>query len=269
MAARPTTCQPPGVRADRDRATRAAVLADVHGNAVALAAVSEELVAEAPDLLVFLGDLTWGPLPEETWRLVCALRDSFAERTLFVRGNAERALSELRGRPDDPERPPREHWMLAQHSAPMLDALERFSESVVVDVDGLGPIRFCHGSPRSDEELITTGTPDWRMRELLAGVPERILVSAHTHIQFDRIVTSVRSVNPGSIGMPYQGEPGAFWALLGPDIELRRTAYDVELAAARYRETSDPLAEAMVETLLEPPAPSEVVAHAEALEFSG
>jgi hypothetical protein len=108
------------------------------------------------------------------------------------------------------------------------------------------------------------------MRELMVDVPEQILVSAHTHIQFDRVVGGVvRSVNPGSVGMPYEGEPGAFWALLGPDVSLRRTEYDLELAVARYRATNDPLAEAMVATLLEPPTPPEVIAHAEALEFSG
>jgi hypothetical protein len=107
------------------------------------------------------------------------------------------------------------------------------------------------------------------MRELMREVPERILVSAHTHIQFDRVVAGVvRSVNPGSVGMPYEGEPGAFWALLGPAVDLRRTDYDLGLAIARYRETSDPLAEAMVATLREPPTPAEVIAHAEALEFS-
>src|SRR5262249_43108886 len=75
-------------------AMRVAVLADVHGNAVALATTSEEVVAAAPDLLVFLGDVTWGPLPEETWGLVRTLCGRFTGRTGFVRGNAERALSE-------------------------------------------------------------------------------------------------------------------------------------------------------------------------------
>jgi predicted phosphodiesterase len=267
LVARWGTCQPPGVASHR--ASRAAVAADVHGNAIALAAVAEELVAAEPDLLVFLGDLTWGPLPEESWTIVRELDESFAGRTLFVRGNAERALCELR-RPAQPGASPRERWMLAHHAIPTLDALEDFTEGLVVDVDGLGRIRFCHGSPRSDEELITPGTPARRMRELMAGVPEQILVSAHTHIQFDRVVDGVvRSVNPGSVGMPYEGEAGAFWALLGPEVSLRRTEYDLELAIARYRESSDPLAEAMVATLLEPPTPSEVIAHAEALEFSG
>ena len=253
-----------------DRASRVAVAADVQGNAIALAAVAEEVVAEKPDLLVFLGDLTWGPLPEETWTIVRKLDESFAGRTLFVRGNAERALCELRRRPAQPGTSPRERWMLAHHAVATLDALEDFDKDVVVDVDGLGQIRFCHGSPRSDEELITPRTPEERMRELMAGAPEQILVSAHTHIQFDRVVEGVvRSVNPGSVGMPYEGEAGAFWALLGPEVNLRRTEYDLELAIARYRESSYPLAEAMVTTLLEPPTPTTVIAHAEALQFSG
>jgi predicted phosphodiesterase len=247
-----------------------AVAADVHGNAIALAALAEELVAARPDLLVFLGDMTWGPLPEETWSIVRELGESLGVRTLFVRGNAERALCELRRRRDPPAASPRERWMLAQHADATLDVFEDFVEHLVVDVDGLGQVRFCHGSPRSDEELITPATPERRMRELMADVPEQILVSAHTHIQFDRVVNGVvRSVNPGSVGMPYEGKPGAFWALLGPGVSLRRTEYDLDLAVARYRATSDPLAEAMVATLLEPPAPPEVIAHAEALEFSG
>jgi len=253
-------------RAQRTR--RVAVLADVHGNAIAMAATSAEVVFAEPDLVVFLGDLTWGPLPEETWALVVALRDSLGGRTMFVRGNAERALCELRNAPADRELTARERWMLAEHTAATLDAFEEFAEAAVVEIDGLGPTRFCHGSPRSDEELITPATPDERMRALLADVPERVLVSAHTHVQFDRIVVGVRSLNPGSIGLPYQGKPGAYWALLGPGVELQRTAYDVDRAAACYGETTDPLAEVMITTLLEPPTPNEVIAHADALQFS-
>jgi predicted phosphodiesterase len=247
---------------------RVAVLADIHGNAVALSATSEEVVTAAPDLLVFLGDVTWGPLPEETWKLARILCDAFTGRTRFVRGNAERALSEMR-RDERGKASARERWMLAEHMPSTLDALDRFPDSVIVDISGLGPTRFCHGSPRSDEELVTPATPSRRMRELLVGVTERVLVTGHAHIQFDRVTHGVRSVNPGSVGIPYQGRPGAYWAILGPDVELRRTEYDLELAVARYRETRDPLVETTIDTLLKPPTLREVIGHAEALEFSG
>jgi hypothetical protein len=71
------------------------------------------------------------------------------------------------------------------------------------------------------------------------------------------------------VGMPYEERPGAYWALLGPDVELRRTEYDVEEAVARYRASGTPDLEPLVETLLTPPTPAELIAHAEKLEFSG
>ena len=239
---------------------RVAVLSDVHGNAVALAAVLAELEREEPDLVVFGGDLTWGPLPGETLALLRGL----ALPALYVRGNAERALLEP---PDEPTE--RERWLAAAHSDEALAWLQGFAPSLTVDVDGLGPVRFCHGSPRSDEELVTPETPAERMRELSADIDERTLVTAHTHLQFDRVVGDLRSINPGSVGMPYAEQPGAYWALLGPDVELRRTDYPLAAAVARYRESGDPLTEQMIEILEQPPTPAEVIAHAESLRFSG
>lgn len=244
---------------------RVAVLSDVHGNAVALAAVLAELEAVSPDLVVFGGDLTWGPLPRESLALARELRT----RTIFVRGNAERALTELAGPPGETATP-RERWLLDGHDDDERAFLDGFVEGAVVEVHGLGPTRFCHGSPRSDEELITFATPEARLRAALEGVDERVLVSAHTHIQFDRAVGGIRSVNPGSVGMPYEGQAGAaFWAVLGPDVEPRQTGYDLAEAVARYRASGDPLAEEMVELLERPPTPAEVVEDAEAKEFAG
>jgi putative phosphoesterase len=239
---------------------RVAVLSDVHGNAVALEAVVAELPQLEPDIVVFGGDLTWGPLPESTLELLHGL----SIPALYVRGNAERALLE----PDD-EQTERSAWMRRQHSADALAFLATFAEQVSLEVDGLGPVRFCHGSPRSDEELVTPETPDDRIRAMTEGIPERVLVTAHTHVQFHRVVADVRSINPGSVGLPYEERPGAYWALLGPDVELRRTEYNLALAAELYRTSGDPLAEQMVEMLLSPPSREEVIEHAERLEFSG
>jgi predicted phosphodiesterase len=248
---------------------RVAVVSDVHGNAVAMAAVAREVLTSRPDALVFGGDLTWGPLPEETWRVVTELRDEVNGPAFFVRGNTERVLAELRAGTQWYEPTVRERWMLTQHAEETLDALETFSSTVTVHIAGLGPTRFCHGSPRSDQELITPGTPDERMTALLEEIDERVLVSAHAQIQFDRRVIGIRSLNPGSVGMSYQGAVGAYWALLGPDVEFRRTDYDLDAAAAAYRATDDPLADAIVGTLLAPPLPAEVIAAAEALQCSG
>jgi len=247
-----------------------AVLADVHGNAVALQAVAPEILDIGPDVVVFLGDLTCGPLPEETWGAVRGFCSRFEGAARFVRGNTERAMIEAatKLRDGSGELTARERWLVDAHASATREAIEAFEPAVILDVAGLGAVRFCHGSPRSDEEMITSATTGARMQALIAGVDERVLVSAHTHIQFDRTVVGIRSVNPGSIGLPYEGRPGAFWALLNKDVELRRTAYDIDLAVTRFRESTDPFAESIVEMLLAPPAPAQVITHAEALVYS-
>ena len=111
-------------------------------------------------------------------------------------------------------------------------------------------------------------TPETPVREFVADVEEMIVATAHTHVQFDRRVADIRSLNPGSVGLPYEGQPGAFWALLWPDVELRRTEYDLSETIAAYRQTNDPTLEQMVEMLEQPPTPDELIAHAEKIVFS-
>ena len=236
---------------------KVAVIADVHGNGPGFAAVLEEIEREQVDLIVSCGDLTWGPLPEETYELA---RDLNAR---FVRGNADRAVLEGVSETE------REQWMQVHHTDAMREFLGAFDENVFVEVDGLGAVRFCHGSPRSDEECVTPETPEERVRELSAGVDENVIVSAHVHIQFDREVAGIRSVNVGSVGLPYEGRQGAYWALLGPDIELRRTEYDVDGAVERFRASGQPNVEQIVEMMLTPPEPREVIDHAEKHVFAG
>ncbi len=243
---------------------RVAALADVHGNAPALAAVLAEVQQEAPDLVVFCGDLTWGSLPGETIALVRSLEMPVR----FVRGNAERALLELRaGEVAEPTA--RERWMLARHSEDELAWIEAFEPTVSVDVDALGPTCFCHGSPRSDEECVTERTPVERVREFMADRDERVVVTAHVHLQYERRADENRMVGPGSVGLPYGAGGAAFWALLGPHVELRRTDYDVEDAVARMRATDDPSVEQIAEMMLTPPSRDEVIEFAETNVFAG
>jgi predicted phosphodiesterase len=239
-------------------ARRVAALADVHGNAPALEAVLAEVELAGADLVVFCGDLTWGPLPRETLALVRAL----AIPAKFVRGNGDRAVG------TDLESD-RARWMASMHGEEDTAFLAGFEATVSVDVEGLGPTCFCHGSPRSDEECVTERTPPERVREFMAGVEEKVVVTAHTHMQYDRVVDGVRLLSPGSVGLPYEPERGAFWALLGPDVELRRTDYDLEATVARIRQTVDPKRETIAEMMLEPPSREDVIEDAERLVFAG
>jgi putative phosphoesterase len=247
------------VQQTRPDPIRVAALADVHGNAPALEAVLAEVAQAEPDLIVFCGDLTWGSLPRETLGLVRAL-DIPAR---FVRGNADRSVGADLEHPRGP-------WMSAMHTPQDLAFLTSFEPTVLVGIVGLGSTCFCHGSPRSDEECVTERTPIERVREFMDGVDASVVVTAHVHVQYDRAADGIRLVGPGSVGLPYEGAAGsAYWALLGPDVELRRTEYDVEAAVALMRVTGDPGVEQIVELMLDPPSRDEVITHAEAHVYAG
>jgi putative phosphoesterase len=207
---------------------RVAVICDVHGNLPALEAALVDLEREAPGLLIVGGDVASGPLPAETIDRLRALGSG-----RFVRGNADRGIVAAFDGTSLPRWPgPYAAWCAERISQSQRDFLASFEETVAVEIDGLGHVLFCHGSPRSDEEVISPATPLSRLRELLAGTDADVVVCGHTHMQFERTVDRVRVVNPGSVGMPY-GTPGAYWALLGPDIELRCSNYDLGAAAER------------------------------------
>lgn len=210
---------------------RVAAISDIHGNLPALEAVLAEVERVKPDLMVFCGDVASGPMPAETIDLLLTLQGA-----RFVRGNADRGLvEEFDGKPAGDMPGPFGDWCARQIKRRHRDFLASFENSVVVDgVDGLGRVLFCHASPRNDTDVFMVDSPAERVRPLLAGVDVDVVVCGHTHMQFDRMVDRIRVVNAGSVGMPY-GTPGAYWAMLGPDVDLRRTDYDREAAARRIR----------------------------------
>ncbi len=210
---------------------RVAAISDIHGNLPALEAVLRALHAESPDLIVVCGDVASGPMPAETIDVLRRLRNA-----RFVRGNADRGLiDEFDGKAAAPMPGPFAGWCAEQIDRAQRDFLASFESTVSVDgVDRLDHVLFCHASPRNDTDIFTVETPDERVRALMTGVNAGVVVCGHTHMQFDRSVDGLRVVNPGSVGMPY-GEPGAYWAMLGPDVEMRRTDYDRDAAARRVR----------------------------------
>jgi putative phosphoesterase len=225
---------------------RVAALYDVHGNLPALSAVLAEVDALGVDMIVVGGDVASGPMPVET---LDALR---ARGARFVRGNADRVL-DLRGANDGETWVQARHWVAARLGEERLAFLAALPLDLTLEVGGLGPVRFCHGAPGSDELAITRLTPDERLRGLLEGVEEQVVVCGHTHVQFDRTVDGIRVVNAGSVGAPYEAEPAAYWALLGADVELRRTDYDVEAAVAAIAATAYPRADDVVTYLTPDP----------------
>jgi predicted phosphodiesterase len=190
---------------------RVAALCDVHGMPTALEAVLADVDRAEVDAIVFGGDLFLGPLPAETLELV---RSVDAQ---FVRGNCDRA-------PDD--------WTRASLDDPALAWAAGWPTTV--EVDG---VLYCHASPQDDlRPILTDASPDERFDEVLAGIDNRLVVAGHTHMQFRH----GRFANAGSIGMPYEDDVAAFWAIVGDDVEFKRTPFDVERAIAEIEATEWP-----------------------------
>jgi putative phosphoesterase len=190
---------------------RVAALYDIHGNLPALDAVLAEVDA---DVIIVGGDTVAGPEPAETLERLRSL----AADVRFIRGNADREVYEERQGLAPPEVM---DFVRARLSPEQFDFLRSLPLTL-----SIGRVLFCHATPRNDEEILTRISPDERWREALAGVDADVVVCGHTHIQFDRRIGTVRLVNAGSIGMPYEREPGAYWALLdGTEVELQRTEY--------------------------------------------
>ena len=213
---------------------RVAALYDVHGNLPALEAVLAEVDELDVDAVVVGGDVCLGPMPRAVLHRLLQL----GERALFLRGNCDRELaSEPAGSGSWAERT---RWTAQQLDKGQRAWLAALPGTQSVDVDGLGPVLFCHGSPRSDEEILTRISPEERVATAVADVSQEVVVCGHTHVQFDRRVAGKRLINAGSVGMPYEARPGAYWAVLGPEVDLRRTDYDLEAAAAAIRVSGFP-----------------------------
>ena len=199
---------------------RIATLYDVHGNLPALEAV----LAEIPDdaTIVVGGDVVaGGAYPSETLERLRGLGD----RVVWIRGNADREL-----RPGEPGLAPAE--LLDATRAALTDEQIEFlyAQPLTAQIDR---ILFCHATPRNDLDIFTERTPEERLVEIFIGVDADVVVCGHTHMQFDKTIGGTRVVNSGSVGIPYDDEPGAYWTL---DLEHRRTPYD---GATRFEQSRD------------------------------
>jgi len=159
-------------------------------------------------------------------------------------------------------------WSGAQLTEPDKAFLRQLQSQLELDLGGT-KVLCVHGSPRSVVEDIHATTSDEEVAQMFNGTRPAVLAAGHTHVQLARLHGSTLIVNPGSVGLPYETAPAAYWAMLGPDVELRRTDYDVEDAIARMRATDDPRVEVVVELMANPPRQDEVIEDAERRVFAG
>lgn len=259
---------------------RIIALYDIHGNVDALEAVLGDVAAQGPDAIVIGGDAVPGAFASATLDRIEVL----STPAHWVRGNGEREVAEAAeradalgdtaaaaggmgaggdGRADTPESLPERTAALSaeQLGAERARALGKLPATV--ELDG---VLFCHATPGSDMEILTRISPPERWGAALAGVGCKLVVAGHTHQQDDRIVGDVRFVNAGSVGLPYEGDGAARWALIVDGVpELRSTAYDSVATGKRMLATGWPDEGSITGALIEPADALEVTQIFEAM----
>lgn len=226
---------------------RIGIISDTHGDLLALEAVLSDLQHAGVDGILCLGDVAlFGPQPRDTLAAV------IATGCAVVMGNGDQWLLD----PQLPAFDARESrfardiklWCAAQLTAGDLDLMKGFAPTIEMDLDGVRLIGF-HGSPRSNEDLITSATPERELAEMTAGVQATVLAGGHTHIQMLRRFSGGLIVNPGSVHCPIEPGrvPGAFygppWAEYGVitgrgdrlSVDLHRVPVDIDRLEAIAR----------------------------------
>lgn len=231
-----------------------AIISDIHGNNVALEAVLKDLAQQGNiDQIVVPGDMyAFGPAPNEVYATLQQL-----PKARFLLGNTDRYLLAGTYPVTASDNGWQEklllsfRWTVEHLSAEGLRFLETLPASKVIQ-DGKRQLLAVHGSPRSDEEGLTMKTRAEDLQAMSIGPRVAVLVGGHTHIPLDRVIGKVRVVNAGSVGLPFDGDPRACYALIsnlaangsGPtQVELRRVAYDVEKAVEQFYVSDYPAAD--------------------------
>ncbi len=194
--------------------TRLAILADIHGNLPALEAVLADLAAFPVDGVIVAGDLVnWGPFS------AAVVERALAEGWAVIRGNNEFYLLDyLTPRApavwDDPAHYPLLPWLREQLGDQLHARIATWPDSLSVRPPDAPPLLVIHGSPRDNAEGIVPAIEEAALAPLLAGVTEGTIVAAHTHLPMDRQIGRWHLLNPGSVGVPLQGELVASYLLL-------------------------------------------------------
>jgi putative phosphoesterase len=229
-------------------------LYDIHGNVDALEAVLADPHVGEPDTIVVGGDVVPGAFSSECLTVLRRLEPPVH----WVRGNGEREVADAAARGIDAASVPLD--ALTERTAAMTAAalgaeMSRWLGALptMIELDG---VLYCHATPRLDDEMVTRISPAERWVEIVAGVGSPLVVGGHTHQQDDRQVGVVRFVNAGSVGLPYEGDPAARWALIVDGTpELRRTEYDGAAAGRRMLGSGWPDRRSIDAALIDPVDP--------------
>lgn len=214
---------------------RIGIISDIHGNLPAFEAVIRDLERRHVDQIVNLGDLVFrGPCPEECYQLYQEMKAP------MILGNTEVWLTDAESQIPEPL-PAVRAWTRSRLTADALTELASLPPTLLMQVEKTN-ILFVHGSPRSNMEGLFPFSPEQELSEALSGVNAEILVCGHTHWAFHRRAAGLHVIGAGSIGLPFDGDRRASYAILDLEdgvvsVTHLRVAYDYDrtrrLAAER------------------------------------
>ena len=219
---------------------RIAILSDIHGNLPALRAVLADLERQDLDEVLVGGDLVGrGPQGSQV------IEEVRARGWRTVRGNHEEYLLDFRRRrvPDDWLSAPEwaaSRWMAAELSADDVEFIAGLPGSL--EIKRPAPMLVLHGSPRSTNEGLGPWTSDRKLERHVDGIRASTLVCAHTHRPMERPVANGLVVNVGSVGLPFNRDRRAQYAVFhsegdGWRPEFRQVDYDLEETLRAYAAT--------------------------------
>jgi len=235
---------------------RIGLIADIHGNLLALEVVLQELAREQVDQIICLGDIaSLGPQPRQVIERLRLLRCP------VILGNTDAWLLNPpapASATTDEGRILREinRWCAEQLEASHRAYLQTFPAMLEYSLDEQRTLLCFHGSPRSFDEVIAATTPDAEVTQMLAGYSAPIMVGGHTHIQMLRRYEDSFLVNVGSVGLPGVNagslelpmNHNVHWSEYGVvsvqhgrlSIDLRRTPLDVAALLQEARHSDMP-----------------------------
>jgi putative phosphoesterase len=209
-----------------------ALLSDIHANLLALQAILADANERGCETVWNLGDsLGYGPRPEEVihWQRTNT-------NVVSILGNYDRKVLSFARKPSQWPRPKSPakffafQWAYEQLSEISRAYLTHLPSRARLTVGGRG-VLLVHASPEDEEEHLTDQTPDHRLEELANLAGADLVLFGHSHQPFDREVSGVRFINPGSVGRCDDGDPRAGYATLRfdderVDVEFHRVEYD-------------------------------------------
>jgi putative phosphoesterase len=229
-----------------------AFISDIHGNAIALEAVIEDMKRKPVDQIYVLGDLCYrGPEPKRSLELIRSLQ------TKVIKGNADEwvvrgvqqgevpdKVLELMNRERD--------WTVSQLDQGDLEYLQSLPTELKLEVEGVSLHAF-HATPESLFDIVLPGSEDELLRDkLMSAADTDVYIYAHIHKPYIRYLNGKVLMNIGSVGLPFDGLAMASYAIVevvGGNIgtSIERVRYPVEAVVARYEEVNYPNKEMMTQ----------------------